>query len=119
MKRLVFTVTNDLSYDQRMIRICTTLAQAGYDVMLVGRKMKGSIPLQERPFRQKRLVNLFQKGKLFYIEYNIHLFCLLLFKRADLICAIDLDTILPLSLIHISEPTRLLSISYAVLCLKK
>eukprot|EP00658_Telonema_sp_P-2_P046359 TRINITY_DN34503_c0_g1_i1.p1 TRINITY_DN34503_c0_g1~~TRINITY_DN34503_c0_g1_i1.p1 ORF type:complete len:100 (+),score=24.01 TRINITY_DN34503_c0_g1_i1:156-455(+) len=26
---------------------------------------------------------------------------------------------LPLSLIHISEPTRLLSISYAVFCLKK
>eukprot|EP00658_Telonema_sp_P-2_P024143 TRINITY_DN19688_c0_g1_i3.p1 TRINITY_DN19688_c0_g1~~TRINITY_DN19688_c0_g1_i3.p1 ORF type:complete len:101 (+),score=29.72 TRINITY_DN19688_c0_g1_i3:138-440(+) len=29
------------------------------------------------------------------------------------------DTIQALSLIHISEPTRLLSISYAVFCLKK
>ena len=29
------------------------------------------------------------------------------------------DAILLLSLIHISEPTRLLSISYAVFCLKK
>ena len=29
------------------------------------------------------------------------------------------DTIEELSLIHISEPTRLLSISYAVFCLKK
>ena len=29
------------------------------------------------------------------------------------------DTIIRLSLIHISEPTRLLSISYAVFCLKK
>jgi glycosyltransferase involved in cell wall biosynthesis len=95
MKRLVFTVTNDLSYDQRMIRICTSLAQAGYDVMLVGRKMKGSIPLTKKPFRQKRLLNFFPKGKAFYFEYNLHLFCLLLFKRADLICAIDLDTILP------------------------
>eukprot|EP00658_Telonema_sp_P-2_P022674 TRINITY_DN19064_c0_g1_i1.p3 TRINITY_DN19064_c0_g1~~TRINITY_DN19064_c0_g1_i1.p3 ORF type:complete len:145 (-),score=37.25 TRINITY_DN19064_c0_g1_i1:67-501(-) len=28
-------------------------------------------------------------------------------------------TVIPLSLIHISEPTRLLSISYAVFCLKK
>jgi len=95
MKRLVFTVTNDLSYDQRMIRICSSLAQAGYEVMLVGRKMKGSIPLEEKPYRQKRLLNLFKKGKAFYIEYNIYLFFLLLFKRADLICAIDLDTILP------------------------
>eukprot|EP00658_Telonema_sp_P-2_P062090 TRINITY_DN50749_c0_g1_i1.p1 TRINITY_DN50749_c0_g1~~TRINITY_DN50749_c0_g1_i1.p1 ORF type:complete len:106 (+),score=19.64 TRINITY_DN50749_c0_g1_i1:389-706(+) len=36
---------------------------------------------------------------------------------------LPLDTnspaLLPLSLIHISEPTRLLSISYAVFCLKK
>eukprot|EP00658_Telonema_sp_P-2_P024180 TRINITY_DN19709_c0_g1_i2.p1 TRINITY_DN19709_c0_g1~~TRINITY_DN19709_c0_g1_i2.p1 ORF type:complete len:108 (-),score=26.39 TRINITY_DN19709_c0_g1_i2:42-365(-) len=31
----------------------------------------------------------------------------------------DALTILHLSLIHISEPTRLLSISYAVFCLKK
>eukprot|EP00658_Telonema_sp_P-2_P012445 TRINITY_DN14736_c0_g1_i8.p1 TRINITY_DN14736_c0_g1~~TRINITY_DN14736_c0_g1_i8.p1 ORF type:complete len:109 (+),score=18.37 TRINITY_DN14736_c0_g1_i8:271-597(+) len=28
-------------------------------------------------------------------------------------------SVVPLSLIHISEPTRLLSISYAVFCLKK
>ena len=32
---------------------------------------------------------------------------------------IDLDQGRLLSLIHISEPTRLLSISYAVFCLKK
>jgi glycosyltransferase involved in cell wall biosynthesis len=95
MKKLVFTVTNDLSYDQRMIRICTSLANAGYDVMLVGRKLHDSVPLQDRPFRQKRLLNVFQKGKAFYVGYNIHLFFLLLFKKADLICAIDLDTILP------------------------
>src|SRR5678815_2733833 len=31
----------------------------------------------------------------------------------------DQQAILDLSLIHISEPTRLLSISYAVFCLKK
>jgi glycosyltransferase involved in cell wall biosynthesis len=95
MKRLVFTVTNDLNYDQRMIRICTSLTKAGYNVMLVGRKMKGSIPLQDKPYKQKRLLNLFEKGKAFYIENNIRLFFLLLFNRMDLICAIDLDTILP------------------------
>src|SRR5674536_1060 len=33
--------------------------------------------------------------------------------------AIPEATVYDLSLIHISEPTRLLSISYAVLCLKK
>ena len=33
--------------------------------------------------------------------------------------ALKIDQTLSLSLIHISEPTRLLSISYAVFCLKK
>jgi len=95
MKRLVFTVTNDLNYDQRMIRICTSLAVAGYHVTLVGRKQKKSIPLEAEAFHQKRLSCFFEKGKAFYIEFNIRLFLFLLFRKADLICAIDLDTILP------------------------
>lgn len=94
-KSLVFTVTNDLSYDQRMIRICSSLAHAGYAVTLVGRRMPDSVPLRERPFSQKRLGCIFSKGKLFYAEYNIRLFFYLLFKKMDLVCAIDLDTILP------------------------
>lgn len=95
MKRIVFTVTNDLSYDQRMIRICTSLANSGYQVLLVGRRMPGSVPLQQRPFSQKRLTCLFHKGFAFYAEYNLRLFFYLLFCRASAICAIDLDTILP------------------------
>jgi glycosyltransferase involved in cell wall biosynthesis len=95
MKRLVFTVTNDLSYDQRMIRICTSLSVAGYDITLVGRKQRNSIALRPATFHQKRLSCVFDKGKAFYIEYNIRLFFYLLVKKTDLICAIDLDTILP------------------------
>lgn len=95
MKRLLFTVTNDLNYDQRMIRICTSLVEAGYDVMLIGREMKNSLLLVAQPFLQKRLFCFFSKGKLFYIEYNIRLFFYLLFKKHDLVCAIDLDSILP------------------------
>ena len=92
---IYFTVTNDLSYDQRMIRIATSLAGTGYIVKLVGRKTASSIPLVQEPFQQKRISCLFEKGKLFYCEYNIRLFFYLLFKRMDCICAIDLDTILP------------------------
>lgn len=95
MPLLVFTVTNDLTYDQRMIRICRSLSQAGYEVLLVGRKLKDSLPLSEMPFRQKRLRCFFNKGKLFYAEYNTRLFFYLLFRKMDLVCAIDLDTILP------------------------
>jgi glycosyltransferase involved in cell wall biosynthesis len=88
-------VTNDLTYDQRMIRICTSLSRAGYKVVLVGRKEAASIPLEPRPFGQKRLRLLSRKGKLFYLEYNIRLFFYLLFRKMDCICAIDLDTIMP------------------------
>jgi glycosyltransferase involved in cell wall biosynthesis len=92
---VVFTVTTDLSYDQRMIRICTSLVNAGYKVLLVGRKLKSSIPLSNQPFMQKRVKCFFEKGKLFYAEYNIRLFFYLLFKKINCIGAIDLDTILP------------------------
>ncbi|HEU0109416.1 MAG TPA: glycosyltransferase [Flavisolibacter sp.] len=94
-KKLIFTVTNDLNYDQRMIRICSSLQRAGFDVLLVGRKRKTSIQLQPQPFTQKRLSLFFEKGKAFYIEYNLRLLFYLLFKKFDLVCAIDLDTIVP------------------------
>lgn len=93
--KIYCTVTTDLTYDQRMIRICTSLSAAGYKVVLVGRKMKNSIPLQVKPFSQKRINCIFEKGKLFYAEYNIRLFFYLLFKKIDCMVAIDLDTILP------------------------
>ena len=93
--RILFTVTTDISYDQRMIRICTSLARAGYTVTLIGRKMKSSIPLGQQSFTQKRINCFFEKGELFYAEYNIRLLILLLFKKMDCIVAIDLDTILP------------------------
>ena len=95
MPTIYFTVTTDLTYDQRMIRICTSLANAGYTVTLTGRKIKSSIPLLPQPFHQKRISCFFEKGKLFYLEYNIRLFFYLMFKKMDCIGAIDLDTILP------------------------
>lgn len=98
-KKLLFTVTNDLSYDQRMHRICSTLAQAGYEVELIGRKRKASLLLEAKSYRQTRIGCHFEKGKLFYLEYNIRLFLFLLFRRFDAVCAIDLDTIVPCFLV--------------------
>lgn len=95
IKRIVLTVTTDLNFDQRMIRIASTLADTGYDVLLVGRQRPTSLPLKDRNYRQKRLPCFFQKGIAFYAEYNLRLFFYLLWIRMDVICAIDLDTILP------------------------
>ncbi|NEQ51527.1 MAG: glycosyltransferase family 4 protein [Leptolyngbya sp. SIO3F4] len=95
MKRIVCTVTTDLNYDQRMIRICSSLAKAGYDVTLVGRKRDFSNDLQTRNFKQKRLNGWFESGFFFYAEYNIRLFLHLWRERYDIINAVDLDSILP------------------------
>ena len=94
-KRIFFTVTNDLRFDQRMNRICGSLAAHGYQVTLVGRRLPGSLPLPRAAYAQKRLRCWFSRGRFFYAEYNIRLFCYLLFRRLDAVCAIDLDTILP------------------------
>ncbi len=94
MKKIYFTVTNDLTYDQRMIRICTSVSNGGYDVTLIGRSRKNSREIQTQVFKQKRLNCFFDKGKFFYLEYNIRLFFFLLFRRYDAVCSIDLDSIL-------------------------
>lgn len=78
-----------------MQRICGSLADAGYDVTLVGREMPGSMPLKPRNYRQVRLHCMTNKGFGFYAEYNLKLWRHLLKAKPDLVCAIDLDTILP------------------------
>lgn len=77
-----------------MQRICSSLSNAGYIVLLIGRRLKNSLPLTKELFQQKRLQCFFNKGILFYAEYNVRLFCFLLFTKMNAICAIDLDTIL-------------------------
>lgn len=94
-KRIVLTVTSDPAYDQRMIRICSSLQAGGYEVLLLGRLRPNSPPLPKRSFRQIRIRQRVDKGKLFYALYNLKLFFRLLYIPADCFCAIDLDTILP------------------------
>jgi len=78
-----------------MIRICTSLTGAGYSVALIGRKGNKAPALLIKSYRQKRLFTFFSKGFGFYAEYNIRLFFYLLFVKTDVICCIDLDTMIP------------------------
>ncbi|MFN8339857.1 MAG: glycosyltransferase [Saprospiraceae bacterium] len=89
------TVTNDLNHDQRMHRICTTLHQAGYQVTLIGRLKKDSRPVLEMPFAQERLNCYWNKGVLFYAEYNLRLAWYHFRYKPDWIYAVDDDTLLP------------------------
>lgn len=93
--QLVFAVTTDLSYDQRMQRICGSLAQAGYRITLIGWQRKSSVSLTPQLYAQHRLRGWFQHGKLFYLEYNLRLLWYLLGCRADVWACADLDAALP------------------------
>lgn len=94
LKKIIVTVTNDLTSDQRVHKVCRTLHNAGYDVFLIGRKLSNSKPLN-RSYRTKRISLLFNKGILFYAEFNLRLFFVLLFYKKDVLLANDLDTLLP------------------------
>ncbi len=93
VKRVVVSVTNDLVTDNRVDKVCRSLMLLGWEVCLIGRKLPGSAELN-RTYSTVRFKLPFSKGVLFYAVYNIRLFVYLLFAKADVFHANDLDTLL-------------------------
>ncbi|MBM3437020.1 MAG: glycosyltransferase, partial [Bacteroidetes bacterium] len=100
MKTALVSVINDLSTDQRVDKVCGTLTGLSFRVVLIGRKKRDSLLLEDRSYKMHRMRLLFEKGPLFYAEFNIRLFVYLLIRRTDLLVSNDLDTLLPNYLIH-------------------
>ena len=88
--RIVILISNDVSYDQRMLKTARTLEKNGFEVIFIGRKKNRMN--ENDVFKTHRFDLFFNKGKLFYIELQIRMIWYLLFKKFDKILAVDLDT---------------------------
>ncbi|MBN2814685.1 MAG: glycosyltransferase, partial [Bacteroidales bacterium] len=95
---IIFCVTNDIVTDQRIHRITLSLSRRPAEILITGVSLPGSLPLPAMHYKPHRITVIFRKGSLFYACYNVRLFFYLLFKRADLLVANDLDTLPAVSL---------------------
>jgi len=92
-RRIIVAVTNDLYTDQRVRKVCEFLVEQNYTVTLLGRRLKNSKEMPATSYKTKRFPLWFTKGALFYANYNLRLFFYLLFHKADVLLANDLDTL--------------------------
>ena len=92
-KKVIVSVINDISTDQRVHKVCQSLQSMGFDVLLWGSRFTHSQALN-REYATNRMTLLFTSGSLFYLEYNIRLFFILLFSKCHIVLSNDLDTLL-------------------------
>ncbi len=107
-KRVILAVTNDLTGDQRIHKVAMSLMKFGYEPVLAGRLLPQSLPVS-RPYACRRFRMWFKKGPLFYITFNIRLFVYMVFVKADIFLANDLDT---LAAIYLAGKIRRKNIVY-------
>ena len=91
-RSIIIAVTSDLSTDQRVLKVAGTFHRRGWKVLLIGRQLPDSKPLQTE-FRHYRMRLFFNTGVQFYAEYNIRLFFRLLVSAYDTVYANDTDTL--------------------------
>jgi glycosyltransferase involved in cell wall biosynthesis len=91
-KKIFVAVTNDISTDYRVHKICNYLISKNFNVDVFGRVLPNTIAVK-RDYKIIRKKHFFNNEAWFYAEYNIRLFFYIIFRKYDYILANDLDTL--------------------------
>ena len=91
-KKIFVAVTNDISTDYRVHKICNYLISKNYDVIVYGRVLPNTIHVK-RAYKIIRKKHIFNHNFLFYAEFNLRLFFYIIFRKYNYILSNDLDTL--------------------------
>ena len=91
-KKIFVAVTNDISTDYRVHKICNYLLDKNFSVTVYGRVLPNTLQV-DREYNVIRKKHVFNRNFWFYAEYNIRLFFFLIARKYDYILANDLDTL--------------------------
>lgn len=91
-KTIFVAVTNDVSTDYRVHKVCEYLSKKKYVITVYGRVLPNTMQVN-RTYKIIRKKHFFNNNFLFYAEYNIRLFIFLLRSKYDIILANDLDVL--------------------------
>ncbi len=97
-KLVIVTVISDLATDLRVHKVCQTLHDNGFRVLLTGSCNNESLSIKPRDYQTDRLKTWFKSSFLFYLEFNVRLFFRLFRENGGIYLGNDLD-IMPATLL--------------------
>lgn len=118
-QKIIIGISGHIHTDQRMKRIATSLSKHGANVCLYYRdyvKHGDTHPSDTLPFETQAMHLWAKQGVLFYLLLNWHLFTRLLFKKMDVLYAVDADTLPAMTLLSILKRKRLIYDAHEYFC---
>ena len=100
-KKVIALVSNNISTDQRLIKVGTSLQKNGFEFNLIGCTHTSKKDLSHIPFTTQQLNLIFKKNFVFYAELQIrHLINLIgMDTNNSILLSNDLDTLIPAKII--------------------
>lgn len=92
-KKIILLASSDVNYDQRLDKVASSLVGFDHEVLLMGRRLKTSIPMDAKVYHHERVKCIINSGAWFYLELNLRFFLKLIGKKFDVVCANDPDTL--------------------------